>query len=150
MMLSALHNVRAMPARRFGGAAIIISIVAVFAGCSIDMGADEEELFFGLALLELDGVARDLTDSGKRLGDLAAGDVLEIEVSGDGIDAVLILAEDDLIGGAGVVVGGGSANAPFQYLIPHSGRARRTWFPAYCPSGREPPHRRHRRRPTWP
>ena len=121
-MRSARSNARARRGCRCGGAAITISIAALLVGCPLDTGVVPINPFLDVPPIELDGVARDLTTTVIPLGDLAVGEVLQIDVSGTGIDAVLVLAKDDFTESAGVVVGGGRADAAFQYRIPHSGR----------------------------
>ncbi|MHC4795428.1 MAG: hypothetical protein ACYTF1_02195 [Planctomycetota bacterium] len=56
------------------------------------------------------------------LGLLNAGDVIRLKVSGDTVDAVLILIEDQVLSDAGVIAGGGPANKFFEYSVQVSGR----------------------------
>ncbi len=93
-------------------------------GCNSVLPPADEPLnpFVDLEPIELDGVERDLETEIVPLGDFEAGDVLRVSIDGDSVTEVLILTTDELFAEAGVMVGGGPANEPFQYRIPESGR----------------------------
>jgi hypothetical protein len=78
--------------------------------------------FRDLPPIELDGEARDLTAELAPLGALEEGKVIRTHVRGEDIEHVLVLTEDELADDAGVIVGGGPANAAFDYRIPADGR----------------------------
>jgi hypothetical protein len=77
--------------------------------------------FRDLPPIELDGEARDLTAELAPLGELKEGRVIRIQVRGEGIEHVLVLTEDALAADSGAIVGGGPANAAFDYRIPADG-----------------------------
>lgn len=108
--------------RRLSRVAWASSFVAFLVGCPVDSGVTPVNPFVDLPPIARDGGVEELTNTIVQLGLLAAGDVLQIDVSGDGIDAVLVLAEDELTDLAGVMVGGGPANVPFLYRVPNAGR----------------------------
>jgi len=93
-------------------------------GCTSVLPPADEPLnpFVDLEPIELDGVERNLETEIVPLGDFDAGDVLRVSIDGDSVTEVLILTTDELFEAAGVMVGGGPANEPFQYRIPESGR----------------------------
>ncbi|HNO78531.1 MAG TPA: hypothetical protein PKN33_10770 [Phycisphaerae bacterium] len=93
-------------------------------GCTSVLPPADEPLnpFVDLEPIELDGVERNLETEIVPLGDFDAGDVLRVSIDGDSVTEVLILTTDELFEEAGVMVGGGPANEPFQYRIPESGR----------------------------
>ena len=100
----------------------VSSLVALLSGCPMGLESEPINPFVDVPSIELDGKATDLTSTIVPLGSLDAGEVLQVEVSGDGIDAVLVLAEDEVTEVSGVIVGGGQANVPFAYCVPHTGR----------------------------
>ncbi len=99
-------------------------VATTMLGCTSVFPPADEPLnpFVDLEPIELDGVERDLETEIVPLGDFGAGDVLRISIDGDSVTEVLILTTDDLFEEAGVLVGGGPANEPFQYRIPEDGR----------------------------
>lgn len=100
----------------------VCGLVVLLSGCSLDTGGEPVNPFTDFAPIALDGEAKDLTSEIVPLGLLETGDVLQVDVTGEGIDAVFILAEDASSDLVGVIAGGGRANEPFQYRIPHTGR----------------------------
>lgn len=108
--------------RRLSRVAWGSSFVAFLFGCPVDSGVTPVNPFVDLPPIARDGRVEELTNTIVPLGLLVAGDVLQIDVSGDGIDAVLVLAEDKLTDVAGVMVGGGPANKPFLYRVSDAGR----------------------------
>ena len=77
--------------------------------------------FQDLPPIEMDGRPHDLAASIVPLGALAEGEVVRLQVTGEGAEAVLILAEDTVSSDAGVIVGGGPADTFFDYRIPAAG-----------------------------
>lgn len=103
--------------------AMAFAVLAML-GCTSVLSPADEPLnpFVDLEPIELDGVERNLETEIVPLGDFDAGDVLRVSIDGDSVTEVLILTTDELFEEAGVMVGGGPANEPFQYRIPESGR----------------------------
>ncbi len=78
--------------------------------------------FTDLEPVPIDGVARAMAADIVPLGDLDAGQVIDVRVDGDTVLFVLILKEDESSSDAGVMVGGGPAGATFSYRISEVGR----------------------------
>lgn len=91
-------------------------------GCPTVPTGDGINPFRDLSPILLDGQPNELTSTITPIGTLAVGDVISINVTGQNIDAVLILKEDDQNVESGLVAGGGQANAPFPYRVAVAGR----------------------------
>jgi hypothetical protein len=104
--------------------AAMIPLIAALAGCPTAPTDTAETInpFQDLPEIARDGRAVALTTTIAPLGALNADEVIEVEVTGGAIDAVLILAEDEVFDEAGVMVGGGPANAAFNYRARDAGR----------------------------
>lgn len=91
--------------------------------CTNDSGAATPPISLrDLPLLELDGIATPLAGNIAPLGEFKVGDAIRLTVSGDAIDAVLVLVEDALVSDAATLVGGGPANQPFDHQVRVPGR----------------------------
>ncbi len=105
------------------GVAAIGCVVVLAAGCSLQpVGEGPVNPFRDLPDVSFDGVAHDLATTIAPLGSLEGGEVIRVLVEGDAIESVLILTEDDAFAEAGMIVGGGPANAAFEYRVPSGGR----------------------------
>lgn len=78
--------------------------------------------FRDLPTIPLDGVERPLTADVVPLGELSTGQVIDVTVNGDTVEAVLILIADELSDEAGVLAGGGPPETTFSYRVQRDGR----------------------------
>jgi hypothetical protein len=78
--------------------------------------------FRDLPAVAMDGRSRVMQYDVAPLGRLEVGQVIRVRVTGDAIDAVLILAEDDEYEAAGRLAGAGPANEFFLYRVQEAGR----------------------------
>ena len=119
-----MHNRAGVTAATFGLGSLtsVCSLFVFLNGCALDTGGEPVNPFTDFAPIALDGEAKELTSEIVLLGPLETGNVLQIEVTGEGIDAVFVLAEDETSDLVGVIAGGGRANDSFQYRAPHTGR----------------------------
>jgi hypothetical protein len=78
--------------------------------------------FRDLPAITMDGRFRPITANIVPLGAFEAGDVFELWVRSDAVEAVLILTEDEEFAEAGVMAGGGPVNQPFDYRVQIPGR----------------------------
>ncbi|MCP4251500.1 MAG: hypothetical protein GY778_31065 [bacterium] len=78
--------------------------------------------FRDLPAIERDGQEHDVTSEIVPLGRLEVGDALRVNVSGEAVDAVLILFEDDRSDRSGLLAGGGPANEAFSYRAQSAGQ----------------------------
>lgn len=92
-------------------------------GCpAVDLFPPSLNPFTDLAPVELDGREHDLATTIAPLGEQKEGTVLRLKASGEGIESVYVLIADTQSTDAGVMVGGGPANAFFDYRVPMDGR----------------------------
>ena len=78
--------------------------------------------FADLSPIALDGQPHELSTSIAPLGILGEGEVIRLHAAGEGVEAVLILAEDPMTADAGVIVGGGPTDVLFDYRMPATGQ----------------------------
>lgn len=91
--------------------------------CTNDSGTEPPPISLrDLPPLELDGIAKPLAGNIAPLGEFKLGDAIRLTVTGDAIDAVLVLVEDELVDDAAALAGGGPANQPFDYQVRVPGR----------------------------
>jgi len=72
--------------------------------------------------VSIDGQPQPMTTNIVPLGRLETGQVLSIRLDGEGLDAALVLLADPQSDSAGIIVGGGPADASFLYRIAQPGR----------------------------
>jgi len=106
------------------------TLLGIFILCSsIGTGCIPDDIFSttinpfqDLPPIELDGEPQQLTTTIAPLGFLAEGDVIRLKVTGNNVEAVSILIEDQILADAGVIAGGGPPNTFFEYRIQISAR----------------------------
>lgn len=102
--------------------AIAVLIALLFTGCPGTSTNPPINPFRDLPPIELDGKPHEPSFDITPLGEFVEGDVLTLQVDGDNIEAVLILAEDEEFDNAGRLAGGGAAKKQFQYRVRLPGR----------------------------
>ncbi len=110
--------------RGLGWLLLLAAVWPAGAGCDILSGGLPWGVnpFVDLDPVALDGVARRMAYDVAPLGELDAGAVIRVEVTGQAVEAVLILAENPDSINSGLLTGGGPANAAFNYRVQASGR----------------------------
>ncbi len=78
--------------------------------------------FIDLPPIVMNGRFQPITTDIVPLGEFAAGDVFEVHVESERVEAVLILTEDERFEEAGSMVSGGPANTPFNVRVQIPGR----------------------------
>lgn len=106
------------------GVAVLAVAAAVTApGCVPGLFPDpNKHAFRAYPAVALDGRERVMTYDLMALGDLARDDLLELNVSGDGVEAVFLLIEDSTDNEAGLLAGGGHPERPFRYRVQEANR----------------------------
>ncbi|NLX12873.1 MAG: hypothetical protein GXY44_04360 [Phycisphaerales bacterium] len=96
--------------------AVITLALGSCAGIEITTGA-EVNPFQELPPIALDGQEQELRTDLAPLGELVAGQVLRLKVSGPAVKAALILTADTELDDTGRLAGGGPPNQSFQYRV---------------------------------
>lgn len=78
--------------------------------------------FQDLPDIEMNGQEQQLSTSIAPLGFLDEGQVIRLKISGEAVEAVSILIEDQVLTDAGVIAGGGPGNTFFEYRVQIGGR----------------------------
>jgi len=115
-----------MRERRGYGRALALGACSAATLCVLSCGAllnpgETESPFRGLTPVPLDGTARTLRANVASLGELSAGDVVRVRVSGSNVQAVLLLLADSRDAEVAALAGGGPANAFFDYSVQITG-----------------------------
>lgn len=106
--------------RVLGVPAVLALWGALPLGCNTQPGQPLNP-FVDLPAIAADGEAHTLSANIVPLGELEEGQVLRIQVDGNAVESVLVLATDEAFAEAGVLAGGGPAAAPFDYRVQRAG-----------------------------
>ncbi len=113
-----------MPTKRYIPVVLCIAVIPLFLGsCSGVQVTSVTEVnpFTDLPPIALDGQEYVLRTDLAPLGELTAGQVIRLKVSGPAVKAALILTSDAELEDAGRLVGGGLPEQTFQYRVQVSG-----------------------------
>jgi len=111
-------------AHRVGIVSACLPAVMALASCGLlpDGAGVPLNPYRDLPTIPMDGEPHALEYDVAPLGQLAAGDVVRLQVSGPAVESLMILAEDAVHDEAGVLAGGGPANVSFDYRVQIAGR----------------------------
>jgi hypothetical protein len=100
-------------------------MLLVLSGCvpgALPIGGEELNPFEDLPVVEMNGQPQALTYNVAPLGELAVGQLVRVLVEGEGIESVLLLAEDPESPDAGRIAGGGEPGVAFDCRVQIAGR----------------------------
>lgn len=92
---------------------LICSVIIPITGCP-----ETTNPFISAPTIARDSQPHRLNTDIVSLGQLSAGQVINLELTGDAIVSFLLLTPDTLVPAAGTIVGGGIANQPANYRVP--------------------------------
>lgn len=100
------------------------ALVAALLGClPEDIFNPGGNPFASVTVIPRDGLSRELDSALVGLGLLVEGDVIRLEVTGEGVTMVQVLiADSDANPQAGIIVGGGPPDEVFDFRVPRSSR----------------------------
>jgi len=103
---------------------LCLPIAPLLASCGLllDVRGAPLNPYKDLTTIPMDGRPHALEYDVAPLGQLAAGDVVRLQVSGAAVESLMILTEDAVHEEAGVLAGGGPANVLLDYRVQVAGR----------------------------